>query len=556
MKKLLLLLILSVFLIGCSNQISTNEVYESEEVVSETTKEGWSMYKNDVLGIEFEYKDLWGEPVIGPYTNLTKLSDVSKDFAESNNNVYQHAVIISFVGGLDVNKPNFVFFDDSYRGQDFPNGQVSDIGYIDNFPVVVNSEDICDYEFAYQEKQFTTKQLYKNCVESKYAEIIYYNEQVLTYYNYDFSMYSFEKLNNGYYDNLLLDMSIVRRQLQDDNLLDPVSLIPAAVASAEESGYPIEVNYELEKIDFEYLLSSIRTYSTDGIIPVNPKLIRSSNKDHQLIYNYYYNMARGDLRTAFDLNEDEGTSFGQFSEWYKDVYNTVVQEITELKEGEYEFKVTLFEHNTLPSTYLVVKRVEDGLLQSVRSDLILDELEYSEDLFARVMKRSQSIQLLIYNDGLETLIDRFDDVSDERFEEGFFTRFSLKEFSSDGRYLIIGMPGWESYSEKLYDIQNDLLIDDLKVYSASFTPDSKYIYDCSYGGMGATGGFQVISLIDGAEVLERINQGDLPEGIWGVECEYSKPSNSLFIEYFGEGTVPFYKGTYDFDSKTLFINRI
>ncbi len=526
MKKIILLLSVLVLVGGCQFNVNGTVDFDDLEpsnpdVIEDSVKEGWSVYRNEVLGIEFEYKDEWGTPEVSPYKYLTRLKDVQEEYGSQQYNYFKDQVEIRFTNyNSNYKLPKLHFYNDQHKGDDYPNGLVMGEGYVDNFDEVVESGDICEYRFSYDNEGFTATQVYDECTSYDYTSIIYYTEssRLAGYYNYNFSLYSYEPLVNGFYENLLIEQPVAVRQLRSNSYTQPDEAVSAVIEQAREYEKEFDVVYDEVKSDFEYLLSSIELIESSGIINPEIKRGQASNKDHQLIYDYYYNIAIGDLGSAYDLNEGSET-LAQFREWYKDTYNAEVYGLNQLQNGNYEFRVNLYEHNKRPDEYRVVKSVIDGKLKSVSSVQVLSEVKYNDDLSAMAIKEGSNIKVLVYKDGKEILVESVETMTGDHLTEGFIRAREVSEFSEDGNYLEVIEYGWEWSSTYLYNVVTEEKLD-VNFEFPEFTADSKYIYDCSVGDIGSAAGFKIVKLGNPDEVLVDMTYEDLPEGSYGYKCTY------------------------------------
>ena len=170
---------------------------------------GWKLHKNDVLGIQFIYPEYWGQPKTEPVENITNLNSVTKDYADEENDYYDSVYIRFSPEESDDtwHVPTIKFFGDKYRGEYYGNTNAHEFGYINNIQELKKTGDICSYKVDFNtEYQNTLSESFTTC-KNNVKETLIKEKEVFddgALYSYDLDRYSFFKLHNGFFDNVLI----------------------------------------------------------------------------------------------------------------------------------------------------------------------------------------------------------------------------------------------------------------------------------------------------------------------------------------------------------------
>lgn len=443
---------------------NSNSVVNYNQNVSPTggndqVEAGWIKYQNDVLGIEFIYPESWGEVSTSPSRNITHLSSINKDFLDSENNDYRYMVKLTFSNQYSI---SFDFINNL-----FPGSYELDVN---SFQKLLKTGDICQYQIN-TENSHGYSEKYNNCKDNVKNTLIFYDSSK-DYYNYSIKQFFYKKLNNNYFDNLLIKNSVASYQSNESNLNFDQVLQKDKYQKAGEKLMS----------DFEKTVNSIKVFSP----PSPTQIVFQENEDGNIntIRKYYYLLATQKLSEAYNMYANKNISFEKFNDWYNQVFYTNVYNIKSINSNKYQFNVDIYEENEPISKYLVLMEVSNNKINTLYSEEILsDEVKFGE-YSAYIRLKSGKNEVVLAKNGIQKVIDSGDNDWENKMSTTMF--FDDPKFSPKGTYLIYYTVGWEWGSSIFYDIAKNKKIDiDLSYADIFLTDDEKYLLSCTSAGIGS-----------------------------------------------------------------------
>jgi len=437
---------------------------------------GLTKYRNDILGIEFQYPETWGEIILRPYENITHLQTVNKDFLSNTDNDFRYMVEISF------SKNNWIklnFINDLYPGKKFPNGGAFQYGPMDNFQTLKTSQNICNYHFNFQnvvyDHNINFSERDDRCEDNIKTTLFFENPDSNNssgekYYNYKIEQYFFKKLTNNFFDNLLIENFISSYQGEDSNLT-----FNQVLQKENEIDY-----FNTSSSEFKQFVKSIKVFSPPTPTPLI--FFQNSGEDPNItiIRQYYFYLATQKLSEAYDMYQNKNINFDEFKKWYDQVFNTNIYNIKQTNSNIYTFNVDLFEKNLPIAKYKVTMEVNNNKINTLSSEEILgEEVKFGNLTVYSRLKSNKNEMVLINQDGKEIVIESADNDLENKMEST--KTFSNPKFSSQGNYLTYEIGGWEYFGNNIYDIKNNKFIDDQNSSFASvyeISKDEKYLINC------------------------------------------------------------------------------
>jgi|GEM_PF-2157022 len=497
----------------------------------EYRNESWQEYKNDILGISFQYPAEWGRPQTVPYLYLTNLKAISDSDNLSDANIYHNSIAIEFIDpvSFEQNGPVVNFYNDRYQGRLFPNAFATRLGPMDNFTEVVKSGNICDYRIAFDKKpayQGLAEELSAECafgVKTYFYRIAQASRQDMADWNdYFLSQSAFFKLENGYYDNVSVGQTIWSGQSKNSKLL-----LENIIAGGDNYDLkkPLDREAYLKKMeDFAGFVKSVRKFkpiaAKDPILNVLP----GESSDIATIKKYYYAISMGNMKNAYEMYNDAKIDFKEYEKWYGSVLAANPVDFEDLGGGKYQFYVRYQDKNSEPETYRVVMQVKNNKLYPVSSEKIADNKTKFGEMSAYTSERLGKSYLMLATKSQESVLDQGagDIMSGTVISDGRL------EFSPKGSYLAAQIFGWEWFGANVYDIKSGKIAETLSMPSGyGFTPDEKYFYACAAAPF--SGDFYAI-VEDVPEFKIKKSIFDQEEtGFYGIRCRYDDKSQAIIF---------------------------
>jgi len=528
----LLLLIITTIVVGTVffKKTTITKINPTETNTNEVdikANSGWKIYRNDVLGIEFQYPEKWGNLTLAPSENITDLKTINKDFLNlEDNNLLRYMVEIRFSQNPYI---TFNFINDKYPGYKYPNGFAAKYGPIDNFQKLITTKNICDYHFSFKNdvdgRNVTYLESDNKCEDNIKTTLFFENPDATNqsgdkYFNYQIKQYFYKKLNNGYFDNLLISNDLVSYQGSE------IDLDSSQVINKGKT----EIPYDLSSSNFKEFVESIKTFTPP--IPTPITFSQNSNQDPNIItiYQYYFYLATQKLNDAYEMYLNKNISFDTFTQWYGQVFNTNVYNIQKTGTNIYTFNVDLLESNKSTTKYKVVMEVNNSKINTLSSEQIIsDEVKFGNyTAYTRI--KSNKNEVVLVKDGKEKVIESADNDYQNKIETTM--SFYNPKFSPLGNYLIYDSSGWEWGSPTIYDIIKGQKIKiDLSYANIIFTRDEKNLISCTSDGIGSGVSAMIYSLPTFSLKKDFKNSIDNLgiSGVMSANCSYTPEKSEISI---------------------------
>ncbi len=479
--------IISIFLISLLVVIVSSvfvlKVYKyktNKEVSAPTANPvpNWKFYKQDALGISFYYPPEWGN--VRQETNyITNLETLKNDCAD-HNDMDDRCNSINL--GFDQNNYYFFLqfriFNNRYRGETYPNSYAGQYGSIENIPVLVDTGDICKYKISF-DTPYTDKkrEIYSHCKDGVKISLVEteqdfrgssFNPPIGILYTYDLKYFSYKKLKNGMFDNVLISHTaplststsqlkspLTSKQFFEKTNLDPLS------------------NEHFDQ--FKKFVNSFNIYTP----PKNnvPELVNIPAEESgvSLIRKYYQLLvdqpreAYGLVKSGFDLN--------QFIEKYLNkIYKAIPRDFKNLGQNEYEYWLDYQEHNKKLEIQRHIVKIENNKIVPELSETLTSTIATSTDTISYGASRGDRSVMVLNKNGQETIINS----APNDFGKNINTLiFSNIKFSKTGRYLLYSAGGWEWSFSYVYDVENKKELHKEDGAYSELTLDENLYYYCS-----------------------------------------------------------------------------
>lgn len=479
-------------------------------------------YKHDVVGISFCYPSEWGEVVVEPKSNITSLEGLVDEF-DDEDNYYLGSFLFSFSKNQDI---SMRFFNDKYKGQKYPNANAYAYGYVDNIDELKRSGDICEYcidfETEYQSKMRENDGECNDGIKTVVIENEEHFDKVL--YQTSLHSFAFEKLNNEYFNNLLIDYnhgSAGQRESRFDN-------IDALVSGMGKT----KDDFKKEQFEFAGFVTSIKTFvpklkTKEAFQEVDGEDLRIT-----AIRKYYWFLSNGEFDKAYAMKlESSRESFEIFLDNYQNIYSAKSYDFKNISGDTFKFYVDYQDINKPLDKYEVTMEIIDGKLKTVFSEKLVGDIARSGEYLAFSSEREGKSYVILKKGDQETIVDQGDVQYTEDFSNlGDVKSFSNINFSKDGSYLFYSMYGYEWSRGYVFDIANSKIVLDLEAahFGENFnlTPDEDYLYYCLGNGMTEGVPGQVYSLPGFEKVFDvPVNVGDY----MNYECRYDNVQKSIIF---------------------------
>ncbi|PLX24504.1 hypothetical protein C0580_04990 [Candidatus Parcubacteria bacterium] len=536
--------------IGSLGTVKVKEDDDAYYDASEVSIEDWLTYTHPVLGLEFKYKEEWGEPVTSPSKYITNLDNLLTEI--SPNNSYYNRVGINFPDS-DI---SISIFNNEHKGELYPNANAYPYGPIDNFFTLKETEDICDYKVNFINNPSNTGIIvedYSECSNDVKTALLKDTKASINRYQYNLRHYGFKKLKNDSIDNLLVTFLVgYTSQLKDDNVSFDNFLDYELVRKEKIS----QEQYLQDKEDFIVFVKNIKTFEPEK---KQLQLIEINDKDSieiATIKKYYNNIMSGNLSDAYQMYIDPEVDNIQYEQWYQNTILAKPRDFENTNGNTYRFYVDFQDDNKEPQIYRVTMEVIDEKINLLSSEEITSQDVVFEDMKAFTKTLRDYNYVILYDGENEVDVDRAPDYVEGR-GPGEALSFSSLEFSPDGRYLKYKAQGWEWSILRVYDIEKKKQVLGIGGFGMQgFSPDGDYFYACFTGGMSGSRYINIYSLPD----FDLINTGEdlgiLDDEFYGSpECNLNSEDNTLDITISGYLSWPddyieyFYN--YDFETGKL-----
>lgn len=474
------LIVLVLFLIQKIKLSKTNSNIST--VKDDQAESGWVKYQNDVLGIKFIYPENWGEISTSPSNNITHLSSINKDYLDSENSDYRYMVKLNFSKQIKI---SFDFINDlflkNYKFGGYNSatnwntlrGQGASVNYrfdADKFKSLLNTGDICQYHADYKTisegKDLIYSEKYNECKNNVKTTLIFQDSPAN--YIYSIKQFFYKKLNNNYFNNLLIENYITNYYESVNSNLNFEQILQK------------DENQETDKqliLDFEKMVNSIEVFSPP--VPTQTVFQENQNEDTNIttIRKYYYLLATQKLSDAYDMYSNKNISFDDFNNQYNQVFYTNIYNINLISPNEYQFNVDIREMNKTTSKYFIIMKVNNNKIDILSSEEILSEkIEFGE-YSAYIRFKLNKYEVVLIKNNIEKVIDVID-INNSNDDAKSSSSFINLKFSPKGTYLIyyLDYDVVGGTIPKIYDIINNKKIEtNLDNVDLILTNDEKYI---------------------------------------------------------------------------------
>ncbi len=532
------------------NISSINIENSGGESLGISCEDGWTGYRQEVIGIEFCYpEDKWGVAEIEYLGDITSLKDLAESYKKQNI-YYKGYVEIGFNSQHKLSQqggPVLKIFDEKYLGEHYKNVKTHHLGYRDNILELKKTGDICQYKIEFNKKwenKGSEKEYYKDCNSSIKISLV---EQSNRYdfnntgwrYKYLLNLFAYKKLKNGYFDNVLIKYNIGSTSQQKSKLNNWEDYFGIAKWNiGNKSAFVTKDKYKESRRDFEKFVESIKIFK-----PVVEDLTKyksdsaMSDSNIKLIEKYYWLLTRRDLKGAY-LIRSTNESFTNFENQYKNIHFARPYNFKKIGDNEYIFFVEYQDHNSPVKIYQVKTSVASGKVKiNFVQMFVTDRIEHG-DMVAYGAIRGDKSYVILEKDGREVIIDEGEARYDEKYTNiNAVKLFQNVEFSPNGNYLKYVMMGYEWGSGYVYDIQNDkVVVESSRTLDIKFTPDEKYVYYCAGAGMINTREGIVMSVPNFKEEFsvfgKAISGENYPKNndYFKVVCDYNKDNDEIIFK--------------------------
>lgn len=498
---------------------------------SNNCPQNWKNYRQDTLGVEFCYPAEWGKPKTDPIANLTKLDGAVDKFSKDTLNTYSNSIFINFANATTP-APQLRFFNEKYQGEFYPNSNAEPYGPTDSIAKIKSTGNICDYKTDFHSAYPNTlTEIWNNCASGIKTSLVE-NMEVFspdfspTLFSYSLKSFTFKKIQNGYFNNLLISSQFEYLSQNKERLTTFNQFFNASKNSSIQRDKPMitQAQFEEQRKQFIQFVKSIKTFKPVQANVVAFQPVAGESQDLTTIRQYYYNLANHQLQSAFNMHA-ESLDFAKFQDQYKNVIKASPRDFVNIGNGQYEFYVDYQENNTKPTVYHVILQVSKDKIKTVLSEEITTEIVKSGIYSSFTKSVDNKNYMVLMENGREIILDQGEVYNEQTDNIGQLASFGGQKFSPNGKYLYYVKYGWESAASRVYDLQNKKQIVEMGgAATYGFTDNENYFYACSDPGMGSGDG-AVISLSDGKIVYDLLKDTRISDyGAYG--CSY-QPGDSF-----------------------------
>lgn len=474
-----------------------------------------SHYRNDVLGLEFDYPKEWGEPTTSPSTIITNLATVNKDYIDRTDHFDPRYMVTIFF--KNKNEVSIKLINDMYPGKLYPNGGAYAYGPMDNFKEMAKKRNICDYKINFRGGIYYATELYPECKEGVKEVVVRSGQDGSKFENYELKRWSYKRLNNGYFDNLMVESQVAFAQ--SFNLNRQMTL--AEIKAKEKID---ESQDAVEKKKLIDMVASIKSFSPPKPTEVVFKDVVGEDANITTIRKYYYWLTTKNVARAWGMMVPTGVEWKKYQEWYSNVALAVPRDFKKLAENKYQLVVDYQDENTPPTRYLVVMEIIGGKIKTVSSEQLVGETAVFGNMSAVVRSRGKENYIILNKDGVETEIARGADSSevDDLIKN---LHFGELKFSNTGRYLTFYGVGWEWFDVYVFDTKTMKSVN-LKLPSAKVTfnnLDTK-VLACAQNEMTGDQEASIYEMTTAKKIKDFIKDStlDFSRGGIDIDCSFDK----------------------------------
>jgi len=501
---------------------------DTAAVVEEKCENNWAFYKSDVLGVKFCYPSEWGVAKTEPVEYLTKLEGAVDQFSANEHNGYSNRINITFSKSTTT---SLSAFNDKYKGEYYPNGNAYDLGYTDNILAVEKSGTMCDYRVNFDwETKSSLRQIISKCEDGVAVTMVEHMQQFdKALYSYDLKGQGYKKLDNQYFNNLVLT-SRFGLLGQVDYKIDSLDAFFKGLAD-----YPAKANpgisseqYTSRKAELVKFFSGITSYKP--IVRSVESFRRVEGEDAAItsIRKFYWYIDTGDFDKAYALYADKTLALDKFKDQYKNLYSVSARDVI-VKNNTYDLYLDYQLQNTKPTVYHIVVTVVNDLLTIQKSEEITTAIVKSGNFKAFGKKIGNTAYMVIQEGDTEKIIEQ----GEAEFNENATNISKVKifvnpYFSKSGNYLSYEVRGYEWSNTHIYGVSTGKeILTSSGTENSAFTATESHYYACASGGMSEAVG-KIYKLSDGKVVYD-VFAAKANQAYANIKCEYSESNNNISI---------------------------
>ncbi len=414
-------------------------------------KDGWKVYRDDTLGIEFSYPNKWGDPISSDISTLkSRLYDIKKNpnyisiYFKSTNFV----TLTFFNDKFLENSPNdWSRYDEGYMLSDWPY-------YEGNIEVLNQTGNICDYHIGrdYTNYDYNTKspgtltEIGNNC-KNGIKETVVEKKQGEGLYLYNLNYFAFKKANNPLFKNVLI------------KYYSSYSLPPQ---KNQISYGDFMKKYSYNNSDFYDFVKSFKT--VEHVKKDKNKIVYlpSDSVNVKIVKDYYNFIAEGDYVKAFSYLINPNDTLERFT--LSNSPNQVVKSVNDINGSLVEVLL----QSQSSTMYHEVFEVVDGKLNKKTEEIVYEKMSSNDGVETYIAYR--------YKEGKTVFVLQKN--GQEKKEIPFEDDFDTAKLSPKGKYLIYS--NRNSDSNYFYDIAKNKLLEG-SIYDGQFSGDETAYFLCSAG---------------------------------------------------------------------------
>lgn len=436
-------------------RLTQQEQNNQNTTSSRQTIEGWRTYQNDVLGIAFQYPPEWGEPELSPNNYVTDLGSVLDKYEKQGaNNAYSTSMELRFPKEYT---PRIAFMNNTHQGEHYKNAQTYNLGYIDNFSMLKDTGNICDYKINFDHRPIwdgTLEEIYSECARGVKMYLVkdteYFDD---VKYSYSLHYAGFIKLKNGFFNDVIIS--------QRDGWIVQVpnsSLTFNEFVNWKSEAIPKAIPYQNKRNIFEKFSSTIIAFEPPTPKPLILENIPNEAPAHTRIRGYYFHIANQNPESARQFRGPNETNAEDITIEYGNIYTLAVTDINQLSTNQYEVFLDVQNQNAKPRQVRELITIsKNSQLQIDLSETIRESILYQGDKTAYIANRGEQNYLILKDGESEFVIDEAPDVY--KFNNSSINNISEVRYfknlraSPNGRYLVYDAGGWEWSNTFVYDAQ-------------------------------------------------------------------------------------------------------
>lgn len=556
LRTLMMILILVLFLgAGLSSFIFLQSKRASED--SKTTQvatkvlNGWKLYHNDVLGLEFMYPESWGDP----YTDPDYITSLDKMVAERNSgrdSIYGHFIEVRFK-----NIPYIVYitlFDDVVPGDSRKlNSQIINWGYYeDNIATLRQTGNICDYHISYNHNGWmdVVSEIYNNCNNGIKKSLIErrsdWNQTSLKDvgidYSYFLNYYAYVKAGNTFFPNVLIKYhakglgEIKKTPINYMQFLDEFNKSTTSTQL-----------YNGNDSDFLVFVESFKKVKTSEFTKSKVKILLSDTSVIKIVKNYYNMLASENYREAFSNLINPTKTESEFIVYEKNIHDQIIKEINQIDSNTVEVFSDVQLQNTQPQSYREVYKVTNNKIEPILKDVISGKVSTFNNMRTYAANRESQSIVVLQNNGEEKIIDSHKNEEAPDFYSRFFSPF----FSPKGRYLIYYIQYYEGGRTNVYDLFTNKLLN-VNLANGNFNYNESLYFSCEFNEAFGPTEARIYSVPDFKIKEDLITVHPGLNNYWNYKCWNDEKNNIETFEFSNmmKPNNPDARVIYRFDSMT------